>query len=1125
MAFKSASDYARELYAQFQQKAAPAVNSVVANIGNTVQNTVSQIKPINFAGVTQGINSVGKFIGQQPIINTPPLSLTPQIKSPTLLQTAQNVAPLIGGQKVNPTTSFLSGNIQRIPGQINKSLTDFAARPNPNETTQQYVQRTSPTLTGAVNFGFAKPAFAKAADYLAKTGDREAVRKISDFIIHVQKTGGKKNYGQLGEEIQAMATDIFGEKARTLDNKQLANLFDATLKSVGKKGKFGLGLGTENVHEGFSPTQQYINEQVAAQKASAKGESSGLLENIKSKLMDAKTNLYNSTAPIEDVLAQAQKKGKYQVLTSNNIQDQIDRAIRSPELSTQFMKDNGLIDAIQQAPDEKALNQYLIAKHATDVGELGIQTGRNAAKDKQLLTDLAPQYEPIAQKVVQYGQKLLDYATESGLVSKETATMLKQKYPNYVPLNRIFSELEQGSVQGTGRGVASLSKQTVVQRLKGSQRDIQNPLESLLLKTTDAFAQGERNQAGRMLASYKDLPGNPFQLKELKTGESATHTVSYLENGVKKTFETTPEIASAAKFLDKRQLGFIGNLFALPVRLARIGITGINLPFVASNIAKDQVSAFINSDKALQTSIANPPVFLKAAWNAIGHGKEYDNWIRSGGGGTSFDISRNALNKTVAQIRAGRSVGSNVAYTVTHSAALLRAVENIVNRGEETTRLQQYIGTKKSLLAEGRTPKDAEILAARASRENTVNFARSGDWGKALNSVFLYLNAGLRGSGLLLRNLKNRPVQTSAKIALSVLTPVATVTAWNLSDPRRKAAYDDIQDFEKDNNLVIIPPNPVKDPKTGKWNVIKVPFSQEIANLTVPMRKSIEGLNGYDGAGFGDFAKAILGSTTSLNVNNVNQLEGQFIPQAVKPGLEATLNKNLFTGQDVVPQYINGVPSKDLPPEEQVKPGTSGTARLVGKAINQSPLKVEQFVKSTAGGVGSQLLNLSDTGLAATGAIPKDQVGGQSIVQGLESRFQQATGGEQQNKEYQTINKYQQGQAQDTQKRKQAISKVANILLDPNEDRAKKVQLIQVLSKDKQLFGQVKDQIRDINLNVTSADKAVRGLNLKQRASYIKDKLQPLSRDDKRALVIQYIKKGILTKAVVKELVLQTKAK
>ncbi len=53
----------------------------------------------------------------------------------------------------------------------------------------------------------------------------------------------------------------------------------------------------------------------------------------------------------------------------------------------------------------------------------------------------------------------------------------------------------------------------------------------------------------------------------------------------------------------------------------------------------------------------------------------------------------------------------------------------------------------------------------------------------------------------------------------------------------------------------------------------------------------------------------------------------------------------------------------------------------------------------------------------------------------------------------------------------------------------------------------------------------MRGLNLKQRASYIKDKLQPLSRDDKRALVIQYIKKGILTKAVVKELVLQTKAK
>lgn len=748
-------------------------------------------------------------------------------------------------------------------------------------------------------------------------------------------------------------------------------------------------------------SQDYITSQVKAQESAAKKESAakidkgGVIQQDQSAIADIKRKLVDSTAPIEDVLYQAKKQG-VNITPSMDIHNQIDRVYRSRELAGQFAKDNGLVDAIRQAPDINALDQYLIAKHAPEVGTI---TGRNAAKDAQLVKDLAPTYEPIAQKVNSYGQKLLDYATQTGLVSPNTAAALKVKYPNYVPLNRIFSELEKTSPVVGRSGVASLRKQTVVQTLKGSERAIQNPTESLLTKTLDAFNQGERNVAGSQLASYKDLPAFQGLIRELKSGETATHTFSYLDNGVKKTFETTPEIAAAAELLDKRQIGFIGQIIAAPVRVARVGITGLNIPFIASNIAKDQVSAFINSDKALQTSIANPMVFLKSACEAIGHGQEYDNWIRSGGGGTSFDISRSAPNVSVAQIRSGRSLVSNIAYKVTHPGELFRTAENVVARGEELTRLQQFIGTRDTLLKQGMSEADANILAAKQSREATVNFARSGDWGKALNSTFLYINAGIQGSRTLVRSLVQRPVQTVAKIGLTVLTPIAVVTAWNLSDPQRKAAYDDIKDFEKENNLVIIPPNPTKDPKTGKWNVIKIPYSQEIANLTVPMRKSIEALQGYDAPGFADFAKAIIGSTTSLNVQDQNQLVGQFTPQAVKPALAAVMNKNLFTGQDIVPNSM-----ANLPTNQQVRPNTSGTTRIIGNATNTSPLKVEQFIKDTFGGLGSQVLNTSDTALASAGVIPKDQIGGQSIVAGVKSRFSQATGGQEASTIYDQIN-------------------------------------------------------------------------------------------------------------------------
>lgn len=915
-------------------------------------------------------------------------------------------------------------------------------------------------------------------------------------------------------------------------------------------------------------TTDYLSQLKQQQQTASSVDKGTLLTRGQSFLADVKRKLIDSTAPIEDVLSQAQKDNGYEVLPSRNVSFQIDRAIRSNELAGQFLKDNGMVDVIRNVPDVHTLDQYLIARHAPEVEAAGFKTGRNTAADAQLVQDLAPTYEPYAQQVVQYGQKLLDYAVQTGLVSKETAAALKAKYPNYIPLNRIFNELEQSTPRGTGKGVASLSKQTVVQGLKGSERAIQNPTESLLTKTLDAFSQGERNQAAQMLASYKDLPGNPFNITPLRTAENVTKridlysqaadlkpvqnllgrllqtrqrwarqlesqinnlnkqglyqslkqkftenpviqssvdqstfkpggltttdtgdrffvqtgkdqiklkqnyaiptksqfkdiinnlvnlpsseiqaikskiatrennlapimdeianisdslnavkairgnlfdeasllkdaqskglsTFSTLNNGIKEIYQTTPEIASAAKFLDKRQLGFVGQIFATPVRLARLGITGINIPFIASNLAKDQVSAFINSDHALATSIANPQVFGKSLWTAVGHGAEYDNWIRNAGGGTSFDISRSAPGVSIGQIRAGRNVQSQIAYTVTHPGQLLRTVENAVNRGEETTRLQQFIGTRDALLKEGRTPQDADILGAKASRVNTVDFARSGDWGKALNSVFLYLNAGIQGSRTLMRNLQTRPTQTAAKIALTVYTPLATVTAWNLMNPQRKAAYDDIRDFEKDNNLIIIPPNPTKDPKTGKWNVIKIPFSQEIANLTIPIRKSIEGMQGEPGPTFGDFVSSILGTTTSLNTQSPNALVGQFVPQAVKPPLESILNKNLFTGGDIVPQYINGQPSKDLPPEMQVYDNTSGTARKIGKVLNTSPLKVGQFVKSTTGGVGSQFLNASDRALATVGVIPPEQIGGQSITQGLTQRFAQASGGQQ----------------------------------------------------------------------------------------------------------------------------------
>ncbi len=767
---------------------------------------------------------------------------------------------------------------------------------------------------------------------------------------------------------------------------------------------------TQNIPPDFNP-DKYVKEQVAAREKARVGDKPGVAGKIKSFLADAKAKIVDSSSPIEDVLYDATKKAGIKLKPSEDIHNQIDRVLRAPTIAGQFAADNGIVDVIKNVDDADALDQYLIAKHAIGLDTEGVTTGRNLAKDEALVKALGPKYQAEAKVVADYSKKLLDYSVDTGLVSRELADSLKKKYPDYVPFNRVFADGEEALPKGTGAGPASLSRQTAVQNIKGSTREIESPLRSLMAKTNDVFKQGEKNKAAQTLAGYEKLPGNPFQLQEIKgfvddaTGkklvtldDKAKDTISFFDNGEKRTFKTTPEIAQAAKSLNVQQLNILGKILALPVRAARLGLTGVNLPFVASNIAKDQVSAFINADKSLATSVANPVNFTKALFSAIKHDDLYKEMIRAGGGGTSYDISRNQVVETYDRIRAGKKLGSKIAYTVTHPGELIRAAEDIVGRSEELTRLQQFRGTRESLIKEGMSKEEATIAAARAARENTVNFARRGEWGTVLNSAFLYLNAGIQGTRTLLRSLKTKPLATTAKIATAAFMPMAVITAWNLNDPKRKAAYEDIPEWEKKGNMIIIPPDPTKDDK-GNWNVIKVPLSQEVASLVGMVRKPIEQANGLDSLKFKDVASSILGTVSPINPLDDGAISN-VVPQAIKPTLESTMNKSLYTGAPQVPQGLD-----KLSPENQVKDYTSGTARKIGGALNASPIKVEEFIKGTFGGVGSQALNASDQALAATGIIPKNQIGGVSIPEGITKRFAKARGGELENKAYGALDK------------------------------------------------------------------------------------------------------------------------
>lgn len=760
----------------------------------------------------------------------------------------------------------------------------------------------------------------------------------------------------------------------------------------------------------------YVNRQKVAQ-STAEGKI-GITSRAKTFLQDVKTKLVDSNAPIEDVLSKAEKDGQFKVIPTRDIRYQIDKVLRSDSLATQSLKDSGIDKVIREADDIDAFNQYLIAKQAQDVSKKGIKTGRNLSEDSAFVQATAEKYEPPAQTVYAHNRKVLDTLTDSGMISRELSNSLKNEYPNYVPLNRIFSEAEQSSMPNFGKSsaVASVGVQKVVKRLKGSVRDIENPLESILVKTSQAFEQAEKNKAARMLASYKDLPNNPFNLEEVvgnkPPGESV---ISFFDNGVKKVFKTDPEIANAAKNMSQQHIGLLGQLFNIPVRILKLGATGLNLPFVASNLVKDQAFATINSSRALKTSLANPANFGRSLFETLKQGQLYDDWVRSGASFTSWDMQRNATKPTVEAVRASKNAVSRIAYTVKHPSSFIKTLEDAIGKSEEVTRIQQFNGMRDALLKEGRTLQDATILAADASRNNTTNFARRGEWGTVLNSLIPYINAGIQGSRTLITSLKVRPAQTTFKLAGIVFTPVAMVTAWNLGDPKRKAAYDDIPEYEKEGNIVLIPDNPVKD-ENGRWNAIKIPMTPGVSNLASIVRRQLEGIDNFDGASFKRVAGDLLNAGTSINPLDSQKTLSQLMPQGLKPVVESATNTNLFTGQNIVPEYL-----KDAPIEDQVKKNTSGTARVIGGITGSSPLKVDNTIRTLGGGVSQQLVNASDKILAKGGIIPEDQIGGKGLAESFTNRFTSAAGGEIESKSWDAINKQEQAKKSENQKLIQSI--------------------------------------------------------------------------------------------------------
>src|SRR5262249_7346782 len=83
-------------------------------------------------------------------------------------------------------------------------------------------------------------------------------------------------------------------------------------------------------------------------------------------------------------------------------------------------------------------------------------------------------------------------------------------------------------------------------------------------------------------------------------------------------------------------------------------------------------------------------------------------------------------------------------------------------------------------------------------------------------------------------------------------------------------------------------------------------------------------------------------------IDQLSPISRQRMPVLLKLGLEEAGMKTPIG--PVVPEYLKGRPAA-----EQVKPHTTETARTIGKATGQSPVRIEHTADSLTGGAASRL--------------------------------------------------------------------------------------------------------------------------------------------------------------------------
>ena len=634
--------------------------------------------------------------------------------------------------------------------------------------------------------------------------------------------------------------------------------------------------------------------------------------------------------------------------------------------------------------DTDYVNTYLHLRHAIDIETMkgpqrkiagGIKGAREA---RAILDEIAAELGPEAYRRVEaaagtyrdHYAAILVRKVESGLVAEELADQLRSQYPWYNPIAYLDTLAAEGSGVRESAGTISATR-SGLRRLSelGSEAARERPLDTMPRATLEAELLIRRNDAAK--AIIKAAQQDPELSKEI-TRVGATRpvaqvegqvifrrppgeipgTISTFEEGKRIVWEVPPWMEREMKLLGQMQTGDLEGLGRLLNAIPLMGLTAANPVFFISNFAVDTLTAMIGQGVMPGRMVGR---LLKNLRTMATGDATYRSMVLEGGGMTGFSgHSPEQIAKSV------RSKGQIALRTPSDWKKWMSSpIESLLRIGH-AVEMAPRTATYETLLKRGLTRQQAALEARRV----TIDFNRSGTAIRQANALYLYLNAGIQGTVLPLRALRDSP-RTRFWVAGLMGATVANY-AWNRQFPE----YKDVPFYRKYGAMVVMLPSNEYDKRGNKkpHYITIIPNMREWAAFTGPI---IYALDHLDNQAPDDMNAFLRQWGAGLNpLGSIIGTSGLPVPTQIgETAVETILNKDLFRDQPIVPPELEG-----LPAGEQYDQYTSETLRRLGQFIGVSPMKLQHFTRGVFGGLGWQVLGGMDAAIhkAAPEPVPAD---------------------------------------------------------------------------------------------------------------------------------------------------------